>query len=158
MSSEHLPVVEGDAVVKGPSTAHGVRRDFRFWLVFLAIGISTVITALELVSRSLFLCRRPIQTPSKSAVSTALPSIVSDLQGSAFVWVGSAYALSATAFIPMGGGWLRYVVRRHCVASLTLSEDLRPKNCYALFPPDNGRWQHSLWRSNEHELFDCWTK
>lgn len=103
MSSEHLPVVEGDAVVKGPSTAHGVRRDFRFWLVFLAIGISTVITALEL-----------------SAVSTALPSIVSDLQGSAFVWVGSAYALSATAFIPMGGGLAQIFGRKIVMLSSLL--------------------------------------
>ncbi|THH19084.1 hypothetical protein EW146_g2001 [Bondarzewia mesenterica] len=62
-------------------------RDFRFWLVFLALGISTVLSALEL-----------------SAVSTALPKIANDLHGSTFIWIGSAYALSATVLIPLSGG------------------------------------------------------
>ncbi|THH07858.1 hypothetical protein EW146_g9180 [Bondarzewia mesenterica] len=70
-------------------------RDFRFWLVFLAIGISTVLTALEL-----------------SAVSTALPKIVNDLNGSTFVWIGSAYALSATALIPLSRGLAQIFGRR----------------------------------------------
>ncbi|KAI0308846.1 iron permease [Amylostereum chailletii] len=70
-----------------PSCPAAVRRDFRFWLVFLAIATSTIITALEL-----------------SAVSTALPDIIHDLNGTTFVWVGSAYTLSATAFIPLSGG------------------------------------------------------
>ena len=40
----------------------------------------------------------------KSGVGTALPVIISDLHGSEFEWVGSAYALSATAFLPLTGG------------------------------------------------------
>ncbi|KAH9936927.1 iron permease [Amylocystis lapponica] len=70
-------------------------RDFRFWLVLLAVAISTLITALEL-----------------SAVSTALPRIVDALHGTTFVWVGSAYALAATAFIPLSGGLAQIFGRR----------------------------------------------
>jgi MFS family permease len=40
----------------------------------------------------------------QSAVSTALPRIVHDLGGDEFVWVGSAYTLAASAFIPLTGG------------------------------------------------------
>ena len=39
-----------------------------------------------------------------TSVGTALPTIVSDLQGGEnFAWVGSAYALSSTAFLPLSG-------------------------------------------------------
>ena len=40
----------------------------------------------------------------KSAVSVALPTIIQDLHGSSFIWVGSAYTLAGTAFIPLSGG------------------------------------------------------
>ena len=40
----------------------------------------------------------------QSGVSTALPIIVRDLNGTEFEWVGSAYSLSATAFMPLSGG------------------------------------------------------
>ena len=39
-----------------------------------------------------------------TAVSTALPTITKQLNGGDnFVWVGSAYALSSTAFLPLSG-------------------------------------------------------
>lgn len=40
----------------------------------------------------------------QTATSNALPTIVQDLQGNDFVWVGSAYPLAATALLPMSGG------------------------------------------------------
>jgi MFS family permease len=40
----------------------------------------------------------------QSVVSTALPTIVQDLGGNDFIWVGSAYALAGTAVVPMCGG------------------------------------------------------
>jgi MFS family permease len=40
----------------------------------------------------------------KTSVSTALPTIVHDLNGDDFVWIGSAYSLAATAFLPTFGG------------------------------------------------------
>ncbi|CAE7210073.1 unnamed protein product [Rhizoctonia solani] len=63
------------------------KKDARFWLIFVAICASTFLSALELTS-----------------VSTALPTIVEDLHGHDFAWVGSAYTLGSTAFMPMSGG------------------------------------------------------
>jgi MFS family permease len=40
----------------------------------------------------------------QASISTALPTIIKDLGGdSSFIWVGSAYALCATAIIPFMG-------------------------------------------------------
>ncbi|KAF9236981.1 major facilitator superfamily domain-containing protein [Melanogaster broomeanus] len=39
-----------------------------------------------------------------SSVSTALPTIANAFHASQFVWVGSAYAMASTAFLPMSGG------------------------------------------------------
>ncbi|KAH7336904.1 iron permease [Rhizoctonia solani] len=63
------------------------KKGARFWLIFVAICASTFLSALELTS-----------------VSTALPTIVEDLHGHDFAWVGSAYTLGSTAFMPMSGG------------------------------------------------------
>ena len=58
-----------------------------FWLSFLALVTSIFLSALDL-----------------TAVGTALPTITSDLNGgNKFTWVGSAYALSSTAFLPLSG-------------------------------------------------------
>ena len=65
----------------------GSKRGVQFWSIFVAIVVALFTAALDL-----------------TAVSTALPTIVADLNGSQFVWVGSAYALSATAFLPLSGG------------------------------------------------------
>ena len=37
------------------------------------------------------------------AVSTALPTIVNDLHGTDFIWVGSAFTIASTAIIPFVG-------------------------------------------------------
>lgn len=58
-----------------------------FWLIFAALCLALFLSALEL-----------------TAVSTALPVIVHDLKGLQFSWVGTAYALASTAFLPMSGG------------------------------------------------------
>jgi len=58
-----------------------------FWLTFFAVLLSTLLSALDL-----------------TAVGTALPTITEDLHGgSEYVWVGSAYALSSTAILPLSG-------------------------------------------------------
>ncbi|KAJ6613134.1 major facilitator superfamily domain-containing protein [Mycena sp. CBHHK59/15] len=72
-----------------------MKRDFKFWGVFAAIMVSAFTSALDL-----------------TAVSTALPVIANDLHGTQFVWVGSAYALSSTAFLPMSGGVAQVFGRR----------------------------------------------
>lgn len=67
---------------KGPS-----RRGARFYLIFLSICISLFLPAFDL-----------------TGLTTALPTIIRDLNGQDFAWVGSAYALSSTALLPMCGG------------------------------------------------------
>lgn len=39
----------------------------------------------------------------QAGIATALPTIIGDLGGGQFEWVGSAYALSATALLPLSG-------------------------------------------------------
>ncbi|GJE93665.1 MFS general substrate transporter [Phanerochaete sordida] len=86
-----------EAVVQAaaPAPAAGTRTGLRFWLLILAVNVSLFLTALDY-----------------SAVSTALPTIVHDLAGDDFVWIGSAYALAATAFLPMTGGLAEIFGRR----------------------------------------------
>ncbi|KAL0952492.1 hypothetical protein HGRIS_006755 [Hohenbuehelia grisea] len=47
-----------------------------------------------------------------SSISTALPVIVNELHGTQFVWVGSAYALAATAWLPLSGNLAQIFGRR----------------------------------------------
>ncbi len=53
----------------------------------------------------------------QSGTSTSLPIIVHDLKGSQFEWVGSAYSLSATAFMPLCGGLAQVCSERVYVVS-----------------------------------------
>ncbi|KAI0694301.1 Mfs1.2 [Cerioporus squamosus] len=84
-SVENILVTQAEA----PSQLRqgATKRGFRFWMIFLSICLALFLSALEL-----------------TAVSTALPVIVNDLQGDDFVWVGAAYSLASTAFLPMSGG------------------------------------------------------
>ena len=62
-------------------------KDPAFWLTFMAVVVSIFLSALDMTS-----------------VGTALPTIVADLHGGEdFSWIGSAYALSSTAFLPLSG-------------------------------------------------------
>lgn len=47
-----------------------------------------------------------------TSVGTALPTIVEDLDGANFIWVGSAYALASSAFMPASGGLSNIFGRR----------------------------------------------
>jgi MFS family permease len=50
----------------------------------------------------------------QTAVSTALPVIINDFnEEGEFVWVGSAYALAATAFLPLSGGLAQVFLLYH---------------------------------------------
>ncbi|KAF9072607.1 iron permease [Rhodocollybia butyracea] len=70
-----------------PTTQTKARKGPAFWLSFLALSVSVFLSALDL-----------------SAVATALPTIIADLKGGDdFSWVGSAYALSSTSFLPLSG-------------------------------------------------------
>lgn len=73
------------AVPQPPSGA--ARKGSAFWLTFLALITSTFLSALDMTS-----------------VGTALPTITADLHGGDdYSWVGSAYALSSTAVLPLSG-------------------------------------------------------
>ncbi|KDR66919.1 hypothetical protein GALMADRAFT_106085 [Galerina marginata CBS 339.88] len=63
------------------------KRSLKFWLVIFACLMVDLLSALDL-----------------TIVSTALPTIVKDLRGSDFIWVGSAYAIASTAILPTIGG------------------------------------------------------
>ncbi|KAI0083273.1 MFS general substrate transporter [Irpex rosettiformis] len=64
-----------------------MKRGVYFWFTFLAICVSLFMSAVEV-----------------TGTSTALPTIINELQGDDFVWVGSAYPLAATALLPASGG------------------------------------------------------
>jgi MFS family permease len=82
------------SLVLPPRTRKGVT----FWLIFASICISLFVSALELTT-----------------VSTALPTIAADLHLDAFVWVGTAYSLASTAFLPMSGGLAEIFGRQHAL-------------------------------------------
>ncbi|KAF8520682.1 MFS general substrate transporter [Gautieria morchelliformis] len=73
---------------------HGLR----FWVILASLCLTLFLSALEL-----------------TAVSTALPTIVAELNGSDFVWVGAAYALASSAILPMTGGLAQLFGRRPAV-------------------------------------------
>lgn len=74
------------------------RRGAKFWLIFVSMCTCLSLSALEL-----------------SSVSTVLPTIANALHASQFTWVGSAYALASTAFLPMSGGLAQTFGRRPAV-------------------------------------------
>ncbi|TFK32485.1 iron permease [Crucibulum laeve] len=63
------------------------RRGSKFWLAFMACLVVDLLSALDL-----------------TAVSTALPTIVDELHGKDFIWVGTAYMIASTAILPLVGG------------------------------------------------------
>ncbi|RDB27052.1 Efflux pump FUS6 [Hypsizygus marmoreus] len=81
-----------------------VPKDFRFWTIIGVINLCYFLALLEATS-----------------ISTALPTISSALHGNDFIWVGSAFNIAATAFMPMSGGLAQIFGRRPILlASLTM--------------------------------------
>ena len=74
------------------------KRGLRFGIILFALCLTLFLSALEL-----------------TAVSTALPTIVAELNGSDFVWVGAAYALASSAILPMTGGLAQLFGRKPAV-------------------------------------------
>ncbi|KIO20426.1 hypothetical protein M407DRAFT_220692 [Tulasnella calospora MUT 4182] len=75
----------------------------QFWLIFVALMVTSFLSAIDLTS-----------------VSTALPTIVEDLDGTEFAWVGSAFALGSTAILPLIGGLCQIFGRRPVVIASIL--------------------------------------
>ncbi|KAJ6510795.1 MFS general substrate transporter [Mycena sanguinolenta] len=84
---------------QSPPTSRN-RKGLAFWPIFLSLCISLFVSALELTT-----------------VSTALPTISSNLRlsDSAFVWIGTAYSLASTAFLPLSGGLAEIFGRQHAL-------------------------------------------
>ncbi|KAM5544683.1 hypothetical protein V8D89_001581 [Ganoderma adspersum] len=63
------------------------KKGSAFWLSFIAVVVANFLSALDM-----------------TAVSTAVPTMTSDLHGGDdFVWIGSAYGLASTAILPFSG-------------------------------------------------------
>ncbi|KAK6083978.1 multidrug resistance protein fnx1 [Seiridium cupressi] len=63
------------------------RKSWRFWAIFPALMVTTLLSAMEV-----------------TAVSTALPTIVHDLElGKNYVWAVNSFVLTSTAFVPIIG-------------------------------------------------------
>ncbi|KAG8992172.1 hypothetical protein FRB90_001068 [Tulasnella sp. 427] len=75
-----------------------VMGGLNFWLIFAALIVTSFLSAIDLTS-----------------VSTALPTIVEDLHGTEFAWVGSAFTLGSTAVLPLIGGLGQVFGRRPVV-------------------------------------------
>lgn len=75
--------------------SHGVPKDWKFWCIIFSLALSVLLTAVEFTS-----------------IGAALPTIIRDLQGVQFIWVGSAYALGSTALVPLCGGLTQIIGRR----------------------------------------------
>ncbi|EMD35490.1 hypothetical protein CERSUDRAFT_157287 [Gelatoporia subvermispora B] len=73
----------------------GPKQDARFWLVYVAICTALLLAALDITS-----------------VSTAAPTIVSQLHGEDFTWVSTAYTLASAACLPMSGKLAQIFGRR----------------------------------------------
>lgn len=95
-------------------------RGWRFWLIFLALCLALFLTALDLVclpprAPLLLLLAHRVWLCSllQASISTALPSIIHDLDGNdSFAWVSSAYTLSCTAILPLSGRFADIFGRR----------------------------------------------
>ncbi|KIJ48812.1 hypothetical protein M422DRAFT_225924 [Sphaerobolus stellatus SS14] len=74
------------------------KKGWRFAVIMLALCLTVFLSALEL-----------------TAVATALPTIVADLKGDDFVWVGSGYAMASSAILPMTGGIAQIFGRKPAV-------------------------------------------
>ncbi|KAH9962072.1 major facilitator superfamily domain-containing protein [Lactifluus volemus] len=76
-------------------THHEVPKDWKFWCIIFSLALSALLPAIDLTS-----------------IGAALPTIVRELEGEQFVWVGSAYTLGATALVPLCGGLMQIIGRR----------------------------------------------
>ncbi|KAJ3543934.1 hypothetical protein NM688_g5798 [Phlebia brevispora] len=70
-------------------------KGLAFWLIILSLCMTLFLSALEMTS-----------------VSNALPTIIQELHGVDYVWVGSAYVLASTSFLPASGGFAEAFGRR----------------------------------------------
>lgn len=84
MSDANDTVTLSDKVLAVDAVA-SEKRGARFWLVFLVLGVVSLLSAFE-----------------ASAISTALPRIVTELHGeTVYIWYITGYLITASIFMPM---------------------------------------------------------
>jgi MFS family permease len=86
---------EETPTIKGEDGASATPKDIRFWLIIMSLLVATFLSALDL-----------------TAISTALPTIAHALNSEDFTWIGNAYSITATSFIPWSGGLANVFGRR----------------------------------------------
>lgn len=97
LSSDHVaPTTDVvDAVEEASASEPSKRKPLAFWMVFVALCFSCFVAALDL-----------------TAVSTTLPDVAQTFHSVDYSWIGSAYALTSTAFVPWTGGLANIFGRR----------------------------------------------
>ncbi|KAH9954080.1 iron permease [Russula dissimulans] len=90
----------------------GMPRDWKFWCIIFSLALSALATAVEI-----------------TAIGAALPTIIHDLKGEQFIWVGSGYGLGATALVPLCGGLASIFGRRPVMLSGILLFALGSTTC-----------------------------
>ncbi|GAA5985219.1 hypothetical protein JCM10908_002573 [Rhodotorula pacifica] len=88
-------VATEDAAEAAATAEPSKRKPLAFWMVFVALCFSCFVSALDL-----------------TAVSTTLPDIAETFHSKDYSWIGSAYALTSTAFVPWTGGLANIFGRR----------------------------------------------
>lgn len=79
------------------------KKGLRFWLIIVSLLVSTFLAALDL-----------------TAIATALPTIAEQLNSTDYTWIGSAYSICSTAFIPWSGGLADIFGRRNVLLGAVL--------------------------------------
>ncbi|PKY00811.1 MFS general substrate transporter [Aspergillus campestris IBT 28561] len=93
LESVDTPPVEVSGDASKPTSKH----DLRFWLVFVALCVTSLLAALE-----------------GTVTSTALPTIVAELHiGDDYPWVSNAYFLTTACFQPLYGQLSNVLGRRY---------------------------------------------
>ncbi|KAH9858981.1 iron permease [Lenzites betulinus] len=93
----------GSDTASAPATYVAPKRGTSFWMVYISNLVVDMLTALDL-----------------TAISTALPTIVSHLNGTDFIWAGSAYTIASTAVIPLVGNLVSGFGRKPVLLSFIL--------------------------------------
>lgn len=91
-----------DAIGTHPDGASKIKKDWRFWIIFVALMLISFVAALDM-----------------TMISTALPSIVADLPVSTIApnWITSSFLLAMTASQPIFGGLSCSLDRRASMVS-----------------------------------------
>lgn len=101
------------------STAVGGKKGLRFWLVFACLLLATFNAAVEQTGASCFPSACVPASPTQTdpplacllAISTALPTIADDLNGSDYAWIANVFMICSAAVIRTSS--TRAVPRQH---------------------------------------------